>query len=73
MNLAKYHYSTNENYLDYEFKSTGPKGVIRKVVRFAEMGKGIYNLGFGDLDETSGEISDSVATNNADTEKVIAV
>jgi hypothetical protein len=72
MNLDRYLYSTNNTYLDYEFDSVGPKGVIKKVVRLSKIGDGIYNLGFGDLNERTSEIYDSVATNNADTEKVLA-
>ena len=42
----------------YEFFSEGPKGKIKKVVRYrlieAYPNK-VYNLGFGDKDETTGE------------------
>jgi hypothetical protein len=71
MTLNRYNYSTNNSYLDFEFDSIGPKGSIKKVVRFTEVEDGIYNLGFGDLDGKTGEIKDSIATNNADTEKVL--
>lgn len=47
----KYLYNTNSTFLDYEFESTGPKGVIQKVARFQEIEHNIYNFGFGDLDE----------------------
>ena len=30
MNLPKYIYRTNDNFLDYEFESIGPKGSIKK-------------------------------------------
>ena len=72
MNLDRYTYTSNKTNLDYEFVSRGPKGAVKKVVRFLEIEDGIYNLGFGDLDERIGNISDLVATNNADTEKVLA-
>lgn len=72
MHLPFYPYKTNENYLDYEFISSGPKGHIKKVVRFSKIRKNIYNLGFGDLDEETGDISDIVVTNNSDSYKVLA-
>ena len=68
----KYKYNTNSSFLDFEFESIGPKGVIKKVARFSEMGNNIYNFGFGDLNETSGEISDTVVSNNSDGDKVLA-
>ena len=72
MSLNIYKYSTNNSYLDYRFESIGPKGAVKKVVRFSKIAYGIYNLGFGDWDENTGEISDSVVTNNEDTEKVLS-
>ncbi len=67
----KYLYSTNSSFLDYEFESIGPKGVIKKVARFSEMGTNVYNFGFGDLNETTGDISDTVVSNNDDGDKVL--
>lgn len=72
MNLPKYTYRTNGNFLDYEFDSVGPKGTIRKAVRYTAIDVEIYNLGFGDLDEASGDISDTVVTDNKDSKKVLA-
>jgi hypothetical protein len=71
LNLPTYTYYTNASHFDYEFESEGPKGVIKKVARFGEMGKNIYNFGFGDLDEATGEISDTVKSNNGDADKVL--
>jgi hypothetical protein len=67
----KYLYNTNSSFLDFEFESIGPKGIIKKVARFSEIGKNIYNFGFGDLDEATGEISDTVVSNNGDGDKVL--
>lgn len=67
----KYQYKTNSSFLDYEFESTGPKGTIKKVARFIEIGENVYNLGFGDLIESTGEINDSIVSNNGDAEKVL--
>jgi uncharacterized protein DUF6934 len=53
MNLEYYQFSTNESFLNFEFNSEGPKGTVRKIVRFSpENANGItyFNLGFGDLD-----------------------
>jgi hypothetical protein len=72
MHLPRYAFKTNENFLDYEFSSNGPKGNIKKVVRFTEISTHIYNLAFGDLDDDSGEISDIVVSNNNDSRKVLA-
>lgn len=58
--------------MDYQFFSQGPKGKVKKVVRYTEIGRNIYNLGFGDFDEETGEISDTVVTNNNDSRKVLA-
>ncbi len=67
----KYIFQTNSSYLDYEFESTGPKGVIKKVSRFIEIGVNVYNFGFGDLNESTGEISDTVVSNNGDGDKIL--
>ncbi len=72
MNLDNYDYNHSNSGLDYEFESAGPNGIIKKVVRFSPIGKNIYNLGFGDLDEKTGEISDFAVSDNKDTDKVLA-
>ena len=71
MHLPRYQYRTNKSYLDYEFVSEGPKGRVRKVVRFLQITDDVYNLGFGDLDEATGAISDTAITNNKDRQKVL--
>jgi len=71
MQLSRYSFKTNESYLEYEFISTGPRGLIKKVVRFTQIGAEIFNLSFGDLNEETGEISDRVVTNNIDSRKVL--
>lgn len=65
--LAEEHY--------YEFFSEGPKGKIKKVIRYRliqEFPNHIFNLGFGDWSEEKEEIDDMVATNNQDRQKVLA-
>ena len=72
MQLQRYTYKTNKDFLDYEFNSVGPKGQIMKVVRFTQISSDIFNLGFGDLDKKTGDISDIIVTNNNDSRKVLA-
>lgn len=75
MNLERYPYFKNSNFLNYEFYSEGPKGQIKKSVRFTAITINdpiIYNLGFGDISEANEEIDDSVISNNHDRDIVLA-
>jgi hypothetical protein len=73
MKYPKYDYSTEDQLLYYEFVSEGPKGRIKKVVEFSKTTvEGVYNLAFGDLDETTRQIDDKTITNNGDSFKVLA-
>jgi hypothetical protein len=75
MNFEKYKYSISDTYLDFEFDIDGPKGKIRKVVRYSpQNANGItyFNLGFGDLNQKTGKIDDRVISNNQDREKILA-
>ncbi len=68
-------YEIDNNYLDsiFEFKSTGKKGEITKIVRFDKTGIGnVFNLGFGDKDLKNGILDDKVISDNGDFEKVLA-
>ncbi|MBS1660779.1 MAG: hypothetical protein JST68_06985 [Bacteroidetes bacterium] len=57
----------------FEFVSEGPKGRIFKLVQFGETNlKDVYNLAFGDKDPVTGEINDSIVSDNKDSEKVLA-
>lgn len=73
MNLDRYAYFT-ANYQDYVFYSEGPKGKIKKVIRFTKVQEipAIYNLAFGDEDPETGSISDMVTTDNNDRDIVLA-
>lgn len=70
-NLDRYDFSVSPTFFDYEFESVGDKGVIKKVARFSLIEGSLYNFGFGDLNEETGEISDSVVSNNGDGDKVL--
>jgi hypothetical protein len=75
MNLAAYKYKTNQGLLDYEFYSDGPKGKIKKVVRFTPRnanGVTYFNLGFGDWNEKKRTIDDLIVTDNRDKHKILA-
>lgn len=69
----RYDVKVSDDFSAFEFDSIGPKGVVKKVVRYTEINiKGFYNLGFGDKDPQTGFISDITVTNNKDSMKVLA-
>ena len=73
MNIEKYPVVIGSTSMVYEFISEGKKGKISKLVIYSETHlHNFYNLGFGDKDAKTGEIDDSVVTNNGDSEKVLA-
>jgi len=75
MNLDHYKYATNETFLSFEFDSIGPKGNIRKIVRFSienDFGITYFNLGFGDLDPQTGICDDLTVSDNKDRDKILA-
>lgn len=73
MDLPHYEYLTND-FQDYEFYSHGPKGRIKKLVRFTKIQEEpvIYNLAFGDADPETDMMNDQVTTNNEDRDIVLA-
>lgn len=72
MHLPKYSALANESHDIYEFLSSGPKGTIKKVVKYTEIQAGVFNLAFGDWDEVAQEIKDNTRTNNLDRDLVLA-
>ena len=73
MKYDKYQLKSGNKLLLFEFISVGPKGRIKKIVQYSETNlKDYYNLGFGDKDEKTGQISDVVITNNGDSQVVLA-
>jgi hypothetical protein len=71
MHLDHYQYRTNDESIDYEFESIGPSKTILKIARFSKIDESLYNFGFGDLDEKTGDINDTVVSNNNDGDKVL--
>src|SRR5690349_17933859 len=73
MNQERYTFIKVPEIYYYEFFSEGPKGKIKKVVRYRliEDAYPIYNLGFGDWDEDTNDINDMTTTNNHDHQKVL--
>ena len=73
MKLPKYSLKSGEKLTTFEFISEGPRGQIVKIVQFKQTNlKNVYNLAFGDKDQNTGEIDDTVISNNEDSEKVLA-
>jgi hypothetical protein len=73
MKLPKYPLASSDSLMTFEFVSEGPKGLIHKLVRYQPTNlKDIYNLDFGDKNHTTGNIDDTVISNNSDSEKVLA-
>jgi hypothetical protein len=73
MNLEKYELKSGEKLQVFEFVSIGINGKIVKLVQYTPTNyKDLYNLGFGDKNATTGDIDDSVVSNNGDSEKVLA-
>lgn len=74
MDREQYAYLANVSRLRFEFTSIGPKGAIKKQVRFRARDSGdlIFNLGFGDLNEETDELDDFTISNNGDKDKVLA-
>jgi hypothetical protein len=73
MKLPRYELKAEKSLMVFEFISEGPKGEISKLIKYSETNlKGLYNLAFGDKNETTGEIDDKVVSDNKDSEKVLA-
>ena len=74
MNLAHYSCFSDNDFYTYKFFSEGPKGRIKKIIRYTKIGDDpvIYNLGFGDEDNITGEIDDQAISNNNDRNIVLA-
>ncbi len=73
MKLPRYEYSTESEAELFKFVSEGVKGNIKKLVVYTRMiPDDVYNLAFGDYDEETESIDDTIVTNNNDSQKVLA-
>lgn len=73
MKIPRYEYKTEDKLLLFEFTSEGPRGNVKKIVEYSRTSvKGVYNLAFGDYDESSGEINDTCISNNGDSQTILA-
>ena len=73
MKIDKYALKAESTLTVFEFISEGPNGVIRKLIHFQETNEpGLYNLAFGDRKTGLDEVDDLAASNNGDSEKVLA-
>lgn len=73
MNLDKYDLKISENYVSFRFTSIGKNGSINKGIVFSYIEElDIWNLGFGDINDLTGEISDLAISDNGDSEKILA-
>src|SRR5690349_13274818 len=62
----------SSDFLVYEFNSTGPKGIIPKIIKFSPYeDEDIYNLAFGTKKE-DGSLDDLARDNNNDRDKILA-
>ena len=75
MDLSKYKLSSEPNLTKFEFTSEGVNGNIEKIVIFesvaTENGE-LFNLCFGDKNPLTGELDDTVNSNNGDRNKILA-
>jgi len=72
MQLDRYEVKINKSYTEFNFISEGNLGKIEKSIKYQEMQEGVYNLGFGDKNPITGEIDDTIVTNNGDMTKILA-
>ena len=73
MKNEKYSTKALPTFMEFEFISSGPNGDITKVIQYTPTNiPNVYNLGFGDKNNNTGDISDSVISNNGDREKVLS-
>jgi len=72
MKFPRYPLASSDKFQTFEFISEGKRGLIYKLVRFQKTNlKDVYNLAFGDKNHLTGDIDDTIISNNGDSEKVL--
>ena len=81
MQIEKYKTESDVDSLIFTFESIGQK-VIQKRVIYSKFDNpediglpfdvSVYNLGFGDFDEQTGQLDDQIISKNGDTEQVLS-
>ncbi|WP_343673830.1 hypothetical protein [Chitinophaga sp.] len=75
MKVEKYVCVPDATFTNFMFESQGPKGVIKKKVKYEKVDNGdgaLFNLSFGDYDEITDIISDNSVSNNKDKSIILA-
>ena len=75
MELEHYSLEVNNRTLEYTFFSEGPRGLIKKMIRFTlvkALKVEYYNLSFGDWNEGLNDLDDSARSDNQDVKKILA-
>jgi hypothetical protein len=75
MNGENYSLAWNGSDFAYEFYSEGPRGKIKKQVKFQplqQLGEHVLNVALGDKDENTGHFDNFTISNNNDRVKVLS-
>ena len=73
MKLPRYELKADKSLMIFEFISEGTKGSIPKLIKLSETAlKGFYNIAFGDKNLETGDMDDTVVSDNGDSEQVLA-
>lgn len=72
MKYPRYPVTVSDDLQVYEFYSEGPRGRIKKTITYTQIGRGLFNLAFGDWNEEKQLLDDSNRSNNGDRDQVLA-
>jgi hypothetical protein len=73
VSTSSYETNASNAFTTFEFFSEGPKGTIKKIVRYTQIeSTNSYNLVFGDEDPETGIVDDRIISNSSDHKKVLA-
>jgi len=69
----RYFLESDKALTTFEFVSEGLKGRVELTIQYSLTNqRNVYNLGFGEIDQDSGVIDDTVIINNGDTQKILS-